>query len=64
MAKTTQITLECPALGCRDFEVSHAERLLAMPNNGGWKLLENSPYIFDNGSISRRNQKRGTGEKK
>ena len=64
MAKTTQITLECSALGCRDFEVSHAERLLAMPNNGGWKLPENSPYIFDNGSISRRNQKRGTGEKK
>ena len=62
--KKTMITLECPALGCRDFEVSHAERLLAMLNNGGWHLPDNSPYVFDNGSISRRNQERSTGKKK
>lgn len=31
----------------RDFEVSHAERLLNMPNNGGWQLPENSKFEFD-----------------
>jgi hypothetical protein len=56
MAKITIITLECPALGRRDFEVSHAERLLAMPNNGGWQLPKDSPYDYQDGSISRRNK--------
>lgn len=32
------------------FEVNHAERLLRMPNNGGWKLPEDSPYKFDKGN--------------
>ena len=55
------ITLSCPSLVDRQFEVSHAERLLAMPNNGGWHLPENSPYEFKNGSISRRNKKKDNG---
>ena len=63
MSKQTIITLNCPALGDRQFEVSHAERLLAMPNNGGWQLPENSPYVYENGSISRRDKKKGTGAK-
>ena len=64
MSKQTIITLNCPALGDRQFEVSHAERLLAMPNNGGWKLPDNSPYVYENGSISRRNKKENAGAKK
>ncbi len=64
MSKQTIITLNCPALGDRQFEVSHAENLLAMPNNGGWKLPDNSPYVYENGSISRRNQKGNAGAKK
>lgn len=31
----------------KSFEVSHAERLLMMNNNGGWALPENSKYTFD-----------------
>ena len=57
-SKKTMITLNCPALGDRQFEVGHAERLLAMPNNGGWKLPENSQYIYENGSINRRHKKK------
>lgn len=46
MAKTKSITLEA---GDRqqDFEISHAERILRMPNNGGWKLTDKSNYEFD-----------------
>ena len=61
-SKSTMITLSCPSLVDRQFEVSHAERLLAMPNNGGWLLPENSPYEFKNGSISRRNKKESNGK--
>ncbi len=61
--KTTMITLNCPALGDRQFEVSHAERLLAMPINGGWHLPENSKYVYENGSIARRHKEKSTGEK-
>ena len=64
MAKETKVTLNCPTLGDREFEVSHAERLLAMPNNGGWKLPENSQYLYQNGSISRRIKKENKREGK
>lgn len=64
MAKITTITLNCPALGDREFEVTHAERLLAMPNNGGWQLPKNSIYIYENGSITRRNTEKSNREKK
>jgi hypothetical protein len=61
-SKSTMITLSCPSLGDRQFEVSHAERLLAMPNNGGWHLPEDSSYEYKNGSISRRNKKESNGK--
>lgn len=32
----------------QEFDINHAERILRMPNNGGWELPENSPYQFDN----------------
>lgn len=33
-------TLTHPFLGDREFNDEHAARLLAMSNNGGWKLKE------------------------
>ena len=58
-AKTTTVTLVVPAHNMeQDFEFSHAERLLGMANNGGWQLPENSHYVFDNGSLIRRTNKK------
>ena len=31
----------------QEFEINHAERILRAPNNGGWKLPDNSQYKFD-----------------
>lgn len=43
-----RVTLEVPQHNLTEsFEVSHAERLLMMNNNGGWALPENSKYTFD-----------------
>jgi hypothetical protein len=53
-AKTTKVALQCAALGERLFEISHAERLLSMRNNGGWELANNSEYEYKNGAINRR----------
>lgn len=48
MGKKTKILLENPELRTsQEFEITHAERLLKMPNNGGWILPENSNYTFD-----------------
>ena len=48
MAKFTEVELENTAANSRQtFEINHAERLLRMPNNGGWQLPEDSPYYFD-----------------
>lgn len=55
-AKVTRVTLECGS-GVQDFELSHAERLLNMRNNGGWKLPDNSEYEFKDNVISRRSKK-------
>ena len=43
-------------------EINHAEKLLRMPNNGGWRLPENSQYTFDfnNGIEFKRNTKKDT----
>lgn len=54
-AKTTIVKLSCVAIGVeqREFEVSHAERLLSIRNNGGW-YLDDKEFKFDNGNIVRR----------
>jgi hypothetical protein len=31
----------------QEFEINHAERILRMPNNGGWHLPEDSNYLMD-----------------
>lgn len=51
--------------GSREFEINHAERLLRMKNNGGWKLPEDSQYKFhfNNGITHNRNTRKVKGEK-
>lgn len=61
-AKTTMVTLVANGV-TRDFEFSHAERLLQMPRNGGWKLADNSQYEFkDNALHVRGNKKESSGK--
>lgn len=57
MGKSTKVLLTCQSVGEQEFEVSHAERLLGWPNNGGWHLPKESEYEYKDGSISRRNKK-------
>lgn len=57
-AKTTTVTLVANGV-TRDFELSHAERLLKMPRNGGWKLPEGSKFEFVDYAIRRRQDKKG-----
>lgn len=57
--KKTFVELTNAELGVtRKFEISHAERLLRMPNNAGWELAKGSNYIFteENGIIRRSNK--------
>lgn len=62
MGKTTTILLRCKALGDREFEISHAERLLNMANNGGWELADKN-YELKDGNLVRRNTNKGKGAK-
>lgn len=66
MGKLTKVTLSNTKLGVtEDFEINHAERLLRMPNNGGWELPKNSEYNFSetNGIGLRKTEKIDTGKK-
>lgn len=51
-AKSTRVRLRA---GQREesFEISHAERILNMPNNGGWELSDKE-YQYKDGIIKRR----------
>lgn len=52
-AKTTRVTLVTKkGEHAKDFEVTHAERILRL-RNSAWTLPENSEYRFENGSIIR-----------
>ena len=57
------VLLETASGTKREFEINHAERILRAPENGGWKLPENSTYQFDyyNGITRKPNQ--GASEK-
>ena len=61
-AKITTVTLVANGV-TQDFEMSHAERLLRMPNNGGWALPKDSKFEFvDNGLQRRRDKKEDSGQ--
>lgn len=46
-AKVQKVALINDTLNVTEqFEITHAERLLRMPNNGGWQLPEKTPFEF------------------
>lgn len=63
-AKITKVRLICPTHNLSDeFTIEHANRLLRMPNNGGWQLPKDSDFKFtkDNGIEYRRHKKADNG---
>ena len=48
-AKKTMVVLES-VIGKREFDIEHANRLLAMKPNGGWHLPSDSEYIYTEGN--------------
>lgn len=62
-AKVTKVKLVCPTHNLtEELEIKHAERLLRMPNNGGWQLPDDSDFKFtQNGIEYRRNKKADNG---
>ncbi len=50
MVKLAYDKLEKP----QEFELSHAQRILNMKNNGGWKLVDSKFILDDNGDIKRK----------
>lgn len=56
-AKTTAVTLVANGV-TREFEYSHAERLLRMPRSG-WELPEKSKFEFVENGLRRRQDKKG-----
>lgn len=63
--KFTSVTLHNSAAdSLQDFEINHAERILRMPNNGGWQLPSDSPFTFNTkNGIGRANTKDSSGDK-
>lgn len=57
-AKVTTVTLVANNV-TRDFEFEHAENLLRMPNNGGWKLPEDSKFEFVDYALRCKQDKKG-----
>lgn len=59
MAKVTMVTLATVSEGAkREFEISHAERILRM-RKSGWMLPKDSEWKLDNGTIIRRTKEKG-----
>lgn len=57
--KTTKVELIVAGTDRREeFEIEHAERLLRLPNNGGWELPKDSKYQFsvDDGITTKRDK--------
>ena len=61
-AKTTTVVLES-VIGKREFDIEHANRLLAMKLNGGWHLPSDSEFTYTegNGIEHRGNKKKDKG---
>lgn len=59
MDRKTKVILE--ANGQKEsFDIAHAERLLKMPDNGGWHLPYNSPFKMTKDGITVRENSGGT----
>jgi hypothetical protein len=58
MAKVTKVTLATINEGAeQQFDIDHAERILAIPNCG-WKL-QDKEFEYVDGTINRRDKKKG-----
>ena len=58
MAKVTKVTLATINEGAeQQFDIDHAERILAIPNCG-WKLKDKE-FEYVDGTINRRDKKKG-----
>ena len=59
MAKVTKVTLATVSEGTKvEFDIEHAERILKM-RRSGWMLPKDSEYEFKDGTINRRDTKKG-----
>ena len=59
MAKVTRVALATEREGeIREFDIDHAERILAMPRSG-WVLPKDSEFEYVDGTINRRDKKKG-----
>ena len=59
MAKVTMVALATVSEGAiQEFEIGHAERILAMPHSG-WMLPKESAFEYKDGTINRRDKKKG-----
>ena len=58
MGKVTRVALATKEGVKEEFEVDHAERILAM-RNSGWHLPSDSEYKYENGTISRADKTEG-----
>jgi len=64
MAKVTMVALATREGVTQEFEIDHAERILAIPRCG-WHLPEGSEFeLAKDGTINRRSKKEGDGKKK
>jgi len=55
----TKVTLATVSEGTRaEFDIEHAERILKM-RKSGWMLPKDSEYEFKDGTINRRDTKKG-----
>lgn len=58
-AKETKIVLVAPQHNLKqEFEITHAERLLRLKNNGGWELPADSKFVFDGNGIKLKSNKK------
>lgn len=55
-AKTTMVTLQAGVI-IQKFEFETAERILNIPNNGGWKLADDKFEFVDNALRVKRDKK-------
>lgn len=64
--KITKILLECSnkKVSSKEFEISHAEKLLGMKDSGGWKLPKDSLYRLEKNGLIRKSNKGDTKDSK
>ena len=60
-AKATMVTLQAGVI-IKEFDFETAEKILNIPNNGGWELADKD-FEFKNGVLTKRNTKEDKGKK-